>query len=98
MDVAAISADGGGGDVPCEAAGGGGDGASQSSPEGESQAPLLASFCLLFFCSCSLPRLLMTLPRCRWSSLRRPPQETPRPHHLFHPTSEKARFSARIRR
>ena len=70
-----------GGDVPSEAAGGGGDGASQSSPKGESQAPLLASFCLLFFCSCSLPRLLMTLPRCRWSSLRRPrrPQSF-RPH------------------
>ena len=69
-----------GGDVPCEAAGGGGDGASQSSPEGESQAPLLASFCLLLFCSCSLPRLLMTLVHRRWSSLQRP-----RRQQSFHP-------------
>ena len=69
-----------GGDDSSEAAGGGGDGASQSSPEGESQAPLLASFCLLLFCSCSLPRLLMTLVHRRWSSLRRP-----RRQQSFHP-------------
>ena len=61
-----------GGDVSCEGAGGGGNGASQSSPEGESQARLLASCSLHLFCSRSLPRLLLTLPRFRWSSLRRP--------------------------
>ena len=102
MDEAAISADGGGGDVSCEGAGGGGDGASQSSPEGESQARLLASCSLHLFCSRSLPRLLLTLPRCRWSSLRRPPQDPPQygPHESrwFLPKSERAWFFARIRR
>ena len=47
-------------------------GASQSSPEGESQARLLASCSLHLFCSRSLPRLLLTLVLRRWSSLRRP--------------------------